>query len=68
MIASKLCHFPNVIYCLAGQIPWHKEGIAQRWELAPRECDEVGIYFLSTKYIAVQWQQGRLNEMCLVSN
>ena len=43
MLALELGHFPNLVRYVAGQICWHKEGVAQRWELAPREWDEVGI-------------------------
>lgn len=69
VLASELGHFPNLVHCVAGKIHWHKEGVALRWELAPREWDEVGILSFNCKCIAVQRQQGGLKRnKYLVSN
>lgn len=59
MSASELGHFPKVVQCVAGKIHWHKEGVALRWELAPREWDEVGISYLIAS--ALQFKGSRVD-------
>lgn len=44
---------------MAGKIHWHKEGVALRWELAPREWDEVGISYLIAS--ALQFKGSRVD-------
>lgn len=59
MSASELGHFPKLVHCVAGKIHWHKEGVALRWELAPREWDEVGISYLIAS--ALQFKGNRVD-------
>lgn len=45
-LASELGHFPNLVQHVVGKIHWHKDGVVMRWDLAPKEWDEVGSCFL----------------------